>query len=663
MQKSQALITVTPFDSLAEEIVFQILDLLEPVPQDKKSFSVVCKSCRSIEARHRKTLKPLQADFIPGAVQRYTRVRRVDFTNCPRIDDKILTTVANAYSETLRSVDLSKSRFFTQVGLLSLVAECAGLVELDLSNATELKDTWAAAIAEAKNLEKLWMSRCKLVSDIGIGCIAVGCKKLKLICLKWCVRVTDLGVGLIANKCRELCSLDLSYLPITDECLSPILQLQNLKELALVGCHGIDDESLAKLKQGCKSLEVLDISNCDNITYNGLGSLTNGSRSLRQLNLAYCFSVTFDLEKCFYKLSALQSIKLDGCRVSCAALKAIADCCESLKELSLCKCKGVTDEGLSYIARKHRQLRKLDMTCCPEITDAAIASITTSCNYITSFRMEACVMVQNEGFVLIGQHCPSLEDIDITENVIDDEGLEAISRCSKLLNLKMGLSMYGTDHGLFHVGRRCQILSSLTCTGVSRYSVSYRCMWITDVGIGAIANGCPSLERINMAYCDKITDSSLTSLAKCLQLKALEIRGCPSVSSVGLSAIAMGCKHLTILDIKKCDINDAGLIHLAHYSQYLKQINISYCPVTDDGLLALASINCLRNLTILHVIRLTPDGLIAALLACQGLMKLKLHTHYKSLIPEAILGAIEARGCAIHWRNKPYWVNTIPFHL
>ncbi|KAL0370714.1 UNVERIFIED_CONTAM: hypothetical protein Sangu_0389500 [Sesamum angustifolium] len=125
----------------------------------------------------------------------------------------------------------------------------------------------------------------------------------------------------------------------------------------------------------------------------------------------------------------------------------------------------------------------------------------------------------------------------------------------------------------------------------------------------------------------------------------------------------MGCKHLTILDIKKCDINDAGLIHLAHYSQYLKQINISYCPVTDDGLLALASISCLRNLTILHVIRLTPDGLIAALLACRGLMKLKLHTHYKSLIPEAILGAIEARGCAIHWRNKPYWVNTIPFHL
>lgn len=97
-------------------------------------------------------------------------------------------------------------------------------------------------------------------------------------------------------------------------------------------------------------------------------------------------------------------------------------------------------------------------------------------------------------------------------------------------------------------------------------------MGITDVGIAAIANGCPSLEMINMAYCDKITDSSLISLAQCLRLKALEIRGCPSISSVGLSAIAMGCKKLTVLDIKKCCINDAGLIHLAQHSQYLKQV-------------------------------------------------------------------------------------------
>ncbi|CAI9780056.1 unnamed protein product [Fraxinus pennsylvanica] len=59
------------------------------------------------------------------------------------------------------------------MGLLSLASKGWGLVELDLSNVMELTNAGEAAIAEVENLEKLLMARCKLVSDIGIGCIAV----------------------------------------------------------------------------------------------------------------------------------------------------------------------------------------------------------------------------------------------------------------------------------------------------------------------------------------------------------------------------------------------------------------------------------------------------------------------------------------------------------
>lgn len=91
---------------------------------------------------------------------------------------------------------------------------CKNLVEIDLSNATDLRDSAAAALAEAKNLERLWLGRCKLITDMGVGCIAVGCRKLELISLKWCLGVGDLGVELLALKCKYLKSLDLSYLPV-----------------------------------------------------------------------------------------------------------------------------------------------------------------------------------------------------------------------------------------------------------------------------------------------------------------------------------------------------------------------------------------------------------------------------------------------------------------
>lgn len=78
---------------------------------------------------------------------------------------------------------------------------------------------------------------------------------------------------------------------------------------------------------------------------------------------------------------------------------------------------------------------------------------------------------------------------------------------------------------------------------------------------------------INIAYCKDITDSSLISLSKCSSLNTLESRGCPLITSLGLAAIAVGCKQLAKLDIKKCSsIDDAGMIPLAHFSQNLRQV-------------------------------------------------------------------------------------------
>lgn len=112
------------------------------------------------------------------------------------------------------SVDLSRSGSFSAAGLLRLAVKCVNLVEIDLSNATEMRDAAAAVVAEARSLERLKLGRCKMLTDMGIGCIAVGCRKLNMVSLKWCVGVGDLGVGLLAVKCKDIRSLDLSYLPV-----------------------------------------------------------------------------------------------------------------------------------------------------------------------------------------------------------------------------------------------------------------------------------------------------------------------------------------------------------------------------------------------------------------------------------------------------------------
>ncbi|CAO2839239.1 unnamed protein product [Amaranthus hypochondriacus] len=635
------------FDLLSEEIIFIILDYLNYTnPQDKKSFSLVSKSFYSVESKHRRTLKPLRSEYLPSILNRYPQISTVDLTLCPRITDCSLSIIASTYANTLHFVDLSRSKFFSGDGLAVLVANCVNLKGLDLSNSMNLRDSAVAAIGEAKNLENLWLGRCKFVTDIGIGCIAVGCPKLKLINLKWCLGIGDLGIELVAVKCKELRSLDLSYLPITSKCLRAILKLQYLEELFLEGCFGIDDDSLAALKQGSKSLKTLDMSSCENVSDTGLSSLTSGTGCLQQLTLAYGSPVTLDLARSLQRLSKLQSIKLDGCLVTCSGLQAIGNHCASLRELSVSKCSGVTDEGMSSLVKKQKELRKLDITCCRQLTCVSIAHIAYSCTSLTSLKMESCTLVPREAFVLLGRKCHLLEELDFTDSEMDDEGLKSISKCSRLSVLKLGICLNITDEGLRHIGNRCSKLVELDL---------YRSMEITDLGITAIALGCPGLEKINMSYCKAVTDASLISMSKCVKLNTFECRGCPLITSLGIAAVAVGCKHLTKLDIKKCvNINDFGVLPLVHFSHNLKEINLSCTSITDVGLLSLASISCLQSMNILHLKGLNPRGLAAALLACGGLTKVKLHSSFKSLLPQPLFKHLDARGCVFQWRKKLY---------
>ncbi|KAA8543691.1 hypothetical protein F0562_021563 [Nyssa sinensis] len=627
-----------PFETLSEDIVFAILDRLDDDdPSNRKTLSLVCKSFHFIESRHRKTLRLLRVEFLARTLRRYPCITHLDLTLCPRIWDKSLKSISDSYKTTLQSIDLSCSRFFTSWGLTNLATNCSSLAEINLSDATWLTDCDVAAIAGAKNLEKLWLARCKLISDIGVGCIAAMCKKLRFICLESCLRISDLGVCLIANKCEEIRCLNLSYLRITKKCLPPILRLQHLKELILVGCPSIDDEVLTTLRQGCKSLEALNLSNCQNVTHVGLSSLTNYGKSFHG-----DFAVTTDLAKCAHRFSEFQSMKLNNCIITSSGMKAIANWCASLKKLSLCNCLGVTDEGLSSIVQKHKELKKLNITCCEMITHVSIDCITSSCTSLTSLKMGTCSLVSKGAFVLIGQHCRFLEKLVVTDNKIDDEGLKSISRCTKLVHLGLVNCLNITDDGLSHIGRFCPKL---------RYLELCRSIGITDVGIVAIADGCPALMLIGMSYCDRVTDVSLISLSNCSSLRVLGIRGCPRVSSAGLSAIAVGCRQLVFLDIKKCcNINDAGMLSLARYSRNLIQINLSYCSVTDVGLLALASITSLQNMSILHVACLTPNGLAAALLTCRGLTDVKLHTSFRASLHQSLFRSLEAQGCVFHWK-------------
>ncbi|XP_025827453.1 F-box/LRR-repeat protein 3-like isoform X3 [Panicum hallii] len=611
--------TAPPLDSLADELLFLVLDRVAAAdPRALKSFALASRACHAAESRHRRLLRPLRADLIPAALARYPSASRLDLSLCARVPDAALAAAPSGSS--LRAVDLSRSWGFGAAGLAALAGACPDLADLDLSNGVHLGDAAAAEVARMRTLQRLSLSRCKPLTDMGLGCVAVGCPDLRELSLKWCLGLTDLGLHLLALKCKKLTSLDLSYTMITKESFLAIMKLPNLQVLPLVGCIGIDDDALGSLDKECsKSLQVLNMSHCQNVTDVGVSSMVKSTPNLLELDLSYCCpQVTPSMGRSLQTITKLRILKLEGCKFMADGLKAIGSSCVSIRD----------------------------------ITDVSVAAITSSCTSLISLRMESCSHVSSGALQLIGKNCSHLEELDLTDSDLDDEGLKALAGCSNLSSLKIGICLRISDEGLTHIGKSCPKLGDIDL---------YRCGGISDDGVIQIAQGSPMLESINLSYCTEITDRSLMSLSKCTKLNTLEIRGCPRVSSAGLSEIAMGCRLLSKLDIKKCfEINDVGMLYLSQFSHSLRQINLSYCSVTDIGLLSLSSICGLQNMTIVHLAGITPNGLTAALMVCGGLTKVKLHEAFKSMMPPHMLKNVEARGCIFQWINKPFKVEVEP---
>ncbi|KAK7330103.1 hypothetical protein VNO77_24289 [Canavalia gladiata] len=118
---------------------------------------------------------------------------------------------------------------------------------------------------------------------------------------------------------------------------------------------------------------------------------------------------------------------------------------------------------------------------------------------------------------------------------------------------------------------------------------------VTNLGLSAVAHGCPSLRSLSLWNVSSIGDEGVSEIAKgCHMLEKLDLCQCSSISNKGLIAIAEGCPNLTTLSIESCSkIGNEGLQAIARLCPKLQSISIKDCPLVGDhgvsSLLSLAS--------------------------------------------------------------------------
>ncbi|KAK4369985.1 hypothetical protein RND71_009460 [Anisodus tanguticus] len=197
----------------------------------------------------------------------------------------------------------------------------------------------------------------------------------------------------------------------------------------------------------------------------------------------------------------------------------------------------------------------------------------------------ACV---SKGWLMLSSNVRSSEicSSNDTKMVSADEDLEVecdgyLTRClegKKATNIRLAAIAVGTS----------------SRGGLGKLSVrgSNSVRGITNVGLSAIAHGCPSLRVLSLWNVPYIGDEGLVEIARgCRSLEKLDLSQCPSISNKGLVAIAENCPRLTSLTIESCrNIGNEGLQAIGRCCTKLQYLIIKDCPlVGDQGVASLLS--------------------------------------------------------------------------
>lgn len=79
-----------------------------------------------------------------------------------------------------------------------------------------------------------------------------------------------------------------------------------------------------------------------------------------------------------------------------------------------------------------------------------------------------------------------------------------------------------------------------------------------------------------LRHCDRVTDEATSVLARfCPKLHTIDLTGCTQVTDVGIRAIAVGCPLQKTMYVDYCPISEEGVHELIRYCPLLIHLSLS----------------------------------------------------------------------------------------
>ncbi|XP_057759933.1 F-box protein SKIP2-like [Arachis stenosperma] len=344
---------------------------------------------------------------------------------------------------------------------------------LSLNAKAELQDHLPAVFTRFESVTKLGLRcdrRSTSVNDEGLILISLRCVNLTWLKLRGCREITEAGMAAVGENCKALKKLS---------CASCVFGIKGINAV-VSRCQGLEELSVKRLRGAHDGEEVVG-SGTTSVTSVCLKEIVNGqsfaplmigSKRLRSLKVIGCLGDWDDtLEKIGNLHAALVDVHLEKIQVSDVGLVGLSKCL-SLDTLHIVKTAECSNVGLNLVAENCRMLRKL---------------------HVDGWRTNR---IGDDGLISVAKHCINLQELALIGIYPTSSSLEAIaSKCKALERLALcGLNTVG-DAEIECVANKCVALKKLCIKGCP----------ISNVGIEALASGCPNLVKFKVRRCRKVT--------------------------------------------------------------------------------------------------------------------------------------------------------------
>ena len=275
----------------------------------------------------------------------------------------------------------------------------------------------------------------------------------------------------------------------------------------------------------------------------------------------------------------LESIELDGFKLSrdqCIWLGT----CEQLESISISNWTWSEIADIKALFKNKKRLKSMELTdtCigevllelginCPLLEHLKIKKVEDTKHFYIEVFTQGCTKLKSLELGDIFYTNDNFSPVRLTDNLIESLGQNCPWLESLIIN--SGGVIYPNDISevkLKSFAQGCPLLKTLHIDGI----------WIASFSAKHLVDHCPLLADISLSCCDFPNDDELAELSKSKSLTRLDISYCDFVTDTGIDALVKGCGgSLEFLCIAHCtELTDASLSSISDHCPNLHTLHL-----------------------------------------------------------------------------------------